>query len=384
MRDFFRRAVKKFHKLNNDHRRGLFISAVEEITLLENVLDSVDAGILVCNEDDRLVVVNKFALRYLPLVYSEGMHIFDAIKDEKIIEFLKEIFQSGERVLARELDIERHGKYRLLSISAVPFVQERRIIGSVIYIEDITEKRKEEARLRRAENLASLTTLAAGVAHEIKNPLGSISIHLQLLQKALAKKNMQEETSINKYFDVLGEEVDRLNRIVVDFLFAVRPITLELRETDLNKLISQMVDFVHYEMEQSNIRCCLDLDENLPLILIDERHMKHALLNLITNAKAAMPNGGSLTIVTSHADNEMKISVIDTGMGIKKENLAKIFEPYFTTKETGTGLGLTQVFKIIREHQGEITVNSKSGEGTCFEIALPIPRKEIRMIAYKD
>jgi signal transduction histidine kinase len=267
-------------------------------------------------------------------------------------------------------------------------VQHHKITGSLIYIEDITEKRKGEARLRRAENLASLTTLAAGVAHEIKNPLGSISIYLQLLQKALAKKtktashSSQDKTN-EKYFNVLKEEVDRLNRIVVDFLFAVRPMALELRESDINALVRQTVEFVKFEMAQAKININVELDESSPKILMDERYMKQALLNLVNNARAAMPKGGLLTIITKSVDNEICIQVCDTGTGIKEENLSKIFEPYFTTKETGTGLGLTQVFKIVREHQGEISVHSKPSEGTTFEIILPVPRRITKMIAYE-
>jgi signal transduction histidine kinase len=112
--------------------------------------------------------------------------------------------------------------------------------------------------------------------------------------------------------------------------------------------------------------------------------MKQALLNLIMNARAAMPNGGVFTIATNYVDNEIRISLCDTGIGISKENLAKIFEPYFTTKETGTGLGLTQVYKIIREHEGEIVVDSEPGTGAEFKIILPIPQKEMHMIAYNE
>ena len=384
MVDFYRRALKKLDKLDTEQRRELLVSAVGEISLLETVLDSIDVGILVCDGKNNLVMVNKCAQRMLPLNYSEGGLLWPAIRDGKVVEFFREILLNRERVTDREIYVEQHGRVRLLSINVVPLVQDRRITGSLIYIEDITEKRKWESRLRRAENLASLTTLAAGVAHEIKNPLGSISIHLQLLHKALAKKNKPPDNATYKYFEVLKEEVNRLNRIVVDFLFAVRPMTLELREGDINKLISQIVEFVSFEMEQSKINCRLELDENLPKILMDARYMKQVLLNLITNAKAAMPDGGCLTIATNHADNEIKISISDTGMGISEENIAKIFEPYFTTKETGTGLGLTQVFKIIREHQGEISVDSTPGEGANFEIILPVPQKETRMIAYNE
>jgi PAS domain S-box-containing protein len=381
MVDFYKRALKKLDKLDTDQRRELLISAVEEISILETVLDSIDVGILVCDEKHNLLMANKYAQMLLPLNYNEGDNILSSINDEKITGFLSETLQNTDRVMDKEIDIEHKGRNRLLSVNVLPLVQDKKITGSLIYIEDITEKRKGESRLRRAENLASLTTLAAGVAHEIKNPLGSISIHLQLLQKALAKINVGDNKT-DKYFNVINEEVDRLNRIVVDFLFAVRPMTLDLREGDINQVISQVMEFVHYEMEQSKVLCLLELAENMPKILLDERLLKQALLNLVENARNAMSGGGVLTIATHYTDSEIRISVCDTGTGISKENIAKIFEPYFTTNETGTGLGLTQVYKIVREHQGEITVDSALAEGTEFKIILPIPQKETRMLSY--
>ena len=385
MVDFFKRALKKLDKNNADKQHELLISAVNEISLLENVLDSIDKGILVCDDEYNLIMANKYAQRLVPMNYGEGVKIGNAIKDEQLVEIFEDIIINREKVTDREIDIEQQGRIRLYSVNVVPLVQDRRITGTLIYIDDITEKRRGEARLRRAETLASLTTLAAGVAHEIKNPLGSISIHLQLLQKALAKKqNSLKEKSIEKYFNVIKEEIERLNRIVVDFLFAVRPMNLELREGDINKLISEIMDFVRFEMEQSEIMCLLELDEKLPKIPYDERHMKQAFLNLIKNAQAAMPKGGVFTVVTNIADNEIRISFCDTGVGISKENLVKIFEPYFTTRDAGTGLGLTQVYKIIREHNGEITVDSAPDTGAEFRISLPIPQKETRLIGFNE
>ncbi|MCL2229769.1 MAG: ATP-binding protein [Treponema sp.] len=384
MVDFFRRALRKLDKLNTEQRNELLSSAIGEINLFENVLNSIDMGILVCDESDNLIMVNKCALRLIPMNYIEGVKLRSAITDEKIVEMLKDILANRERVTDKEIDVQNQGRNRLLSVNIVPLVEDKRITGTLIYVEDITEKRKGEARLRRAENLASLTTLAAGVAHEIKNPLGSISIHLQLLQKALAKKIDVTDGKTDKYFDVLKEEVDRLNRIVVDFLFAVRPMNLELREGDLNKLISQIMDFVRFEMEQSKIMCLLELDENLPKIQIDERYMKQAILNLVKNAQAAMPEGGVFTIATNFVDNEIRILICDTGNGIENEYLSKIFEPYFTTRETGTGLGLTQVYKIIREHNGEIIVDSQPQTGTEFKISLPLPQKETKLLDFTE
>ncbi|MDR2543853.1 MAG: PAS domain S-box protein [Treponema sp.] len=386
MVQFFRSAIKKLDKLDIEQHRSLLISAVNQLGILETVSDSINVGILVCDDQQKLVMVNKCAQRLLPIDYNEGAHISTSIMDENLSDCFKEIISSKDNITDKEIDIMHKGINKLLSINVVPLVQEKRVTGTLIYVEDITEKRKEESRLRRAENLASLTTLAAGVAHEIKNPLASISIHLQLLKKSLTKKKIPEtfcfESKIEKYFNVFNEEIERLNNIVVDFLFAVRPMDLELRMGDLNKIISQLVEFVRPEFEQSKILCLLELDENIPDILMDERYMKQAMLNLITNAQSAMADGGVLTISTNLFENEIRISVCDTGIGISKDHFEKIFEPYFSTRETGTGLGLTQVFKIIREHKGEINVDSEPGTGSNFRIILPVQQKEMRLITY--
>jgi signal transduction histidine kinase len=393
MSGFYRRALSKIERLTIEQARELLVSASGEILRLEAVLDSLPSGILVCDEKHFLTKANKSALRLLPLNhpegnpgsaesgrrFQEGCPLWALIPDERIANFFRQTLLSGDHVLEREMDIEVQGHSRLLSMSVHPLVDMKRITGSLVYIEDITGKRNREVRLRRAENLASLTTLAASIAHEIKNPLGSISIHLQLMQRAL---NGQPNELINKYLGILNEEVDRLNRIVVDFLFAVRPMTLELREENINSIITAIAEFISVELEQSDIRLLLELDERLPPAFIDERYMKQVLLNLIKNAQSAMPSGGLLTIATVGTDSEIRISICDTGIGISEENLAKIFEPYFTTRENGTGLGLTLVFKIIREHRGEISVESKEGGGSNFEIILPVPQKEQRLIAY--
>jgi signal transduction histidine kinase len=249
------------------------------------------------------------------------------------------------------------------------------------------------------ENLASLTTLAAGVAHEIKNPLGSLSIHVQLVKKALgvcralcgrnrdpeAKNEKDSEPkahleAIDRYLGVVNEEIERLNQIVVDFLFAVRPMDLDTRLGNINVMIGELAEFLSFELKAAKVDCRLELAENLPFVQFDNRYMKQALLNLIKNAIAAMPLGGKLTIKTAAQDADVNISVADTGTGISEENISKIFEPYYTTKVTGSGLGLTLVFKIIREHQGEISVKSKLGEGAVFTISLPIPQSEKRLI----
>ncbi|MDR0524539.1 MAG: PAS domain-containing protein [Spirochaetaceae bacterium] len=388
MRQFIKRALQKLNKMTGEQIRDLLISTALEIDRLETVLDSLTDGIFVCDTEYVLILANKYAQRFIPLrnVSEQNAEpLWRLVRDEEIADFFETTLRNGDRVVEREFALENKGKNRLLSISVLPLVQNRQVSGSLVYIEDITEKRSKEALMRRMENLASLTTLAAGVAHEIKNPLGSLSIHIQLIQKAVTA---HQETGkdcfghINKYIAVVNEEIDRLNGIVVDFLFAVRPMNMDFREGNINSLIEELIGFVRFELEEAGVEAALELAQDLPCIDFDERYLKQALLNLIKNALAAMPEGGKLTIKTEAQEGEILIRLRDTGIGIPEHYLSKIFEPYFTTKETGSGLGLTLVFKIIREHQGEITVKSKVREGSCFTIALPVPQKERRLIKY--
>jgi PAS domain S-box-containing protein len=400
MRSIFKKALKIFDKLTPEQIHSLYVSAIEDFDQLETAFDSSTDGILICDRHHHLIMNNKTAKRLLSFGRKgdDPAEVWLDIQDEEIAAFIRGTLLSDDEANDREFETKSGGVTRLLMITIAPLVTERRVSGSLIRIVDITEKRREEARLRQIESLASLTTLAAGVAHEIKNPLGSISIHIQLLQKAFEKneelyyfvhpedKPENNESGalkgpnayfamFHRYVGVINEEIDRLNHIVVDFLFAVRPITLNLKEADFNAFLRSVAEFTAYELADANVDLVLELDEKLPLLDFDEQFMKQALLNLIQNAVAAMEQGGSITVKTEFDGNEAVLSVIDTGAGIPEEILSKIFEPYFTTKEKGSGLGLTLVFKIIREHGGEISVTSKEGEGSRFVMTIPIPRR---------
>jgi len=404
MRQFLKRALQKADELKPEQVKNLLNLSSREIDRLETVMDSLIRGVLVCDTSHRLILANKAARRFLSIVsYEQGREtIWSVIPEETVAEFLAQTLLSTDVAEEREFYVDVNGMQRILAVSVMPVVQDRQVSGSVILIEDITERRNREAKLRQMENLASLTTLAAGVAHEIKNPLGALSIHVQLLKKALDAQEklcaVQRATAdsrgnecepykyfrqSDKYIKVLNEEIDRLNRIIVDFLFAVRPMNLEPRRGNINDFILELAEFVSFELAKARIECVLNLEENLSDIDFDAALMKQAFLNLINNASAAMSGGGKLTIATRDAEREEIITVADTGKGISEEDFPKIFEPYFTTKEAGTGLGLTVVFKVVKEHKGEIYVESKEGEGTVFTISLPKPQPEQLLIVYK-
>ena len=405
MRQFVKRAIQKIDDLDQKKSLDFIMTASREIDRLETVLDSLPKGILVCDTAHNLILANKSARRFLSIVsYEQGREpVWSVIPDELIAEFLVHTLMSAHNAEEHEFGIEVMGIERLLSVSVMPLVQNRMVSGSLILVDDITERRNREAMIRRMENLASLTTLAAGVAHEIKNPLGSISIHVQLIQKAMVsqEKACRDQRGsgaecepfdyfrhIDKYLDVVNEEVERLNAIVVDFLFAVRPMDAKLKRGSINAFIKEMADFVSFELKTANIICTLDLAENLSDLDFDEGLMKQALLNLIKNAAAAIGEGGrgggEIVIATEEKDGQARIIVSDTGAGISGENLKKIFEPYFTTKDNGTGLGLTLVFKIVKEHKGDISVKTVKGKGSVFIISLPVPQTNTRLITYNE
>jgi two-component system, sporulation sensor kinase E len=384
VRRFIERALKKVPRMTEEQIRSLLDLLSDENERLESVLDSMTDGIIVCDPENNLILVNKSAERLLPVMGGDTQDkpVWLFIDDDEISNFLKDSLESHDRIADREFTLEFKGIVRTLSVSIMPLVSLGRIRGSLLHMEDISEKRSREARLRRAESLASLTTLTAGVAHEIKNPLASISIHIQLASKAMQGKEKVETKAISHYLGIVGEEVERLNRIVVDFLFAVRPMDLELADTDLNDFVRETMSFLKYELDQSGISSELALSDGLPRLLLDARFMKQALLNLVKNAIAAMPSGGNLKVSTGRKGEDIELAVEDSGVGMSEQTLSKIFEPFFTTRETGSGLGLTTVFKIVKEHQGEIQVKSKLGLGSRFSIILPAPQRERRLLEY--
>jgi two-component system, sporulation sensor kinase E len=384
MRKFIHKALEKLGKMDHDQIRSLIVRISEENDLLGMILESMTDGIIVTDRDHRIMLSNKSAERLFPFALDDIMErvLWECVADRELSTFFSTNLRNQEKVSDREFALDGPPA-RILSVSLLPLVKDGSVQGNLVHIEDVTEKRSKEARLRRAESLASLTTLAAGVAHEIKNPLGSMGIHLQLIQKKIGGKDCIDAKDIAQHLGVMGEEVDRLNRIVVDFLFAVKPMDTRLEDGDINRVIEELLAFVQPELDQSGVHIEPNLSGSLPLLRIDARYIKQALLNLIKNAVAAMPGGGVLRVDTLRAGEDVLVRISDTGSGIPEGIMDKIFEPYFTTKPFGTGLGLTIVFKIVKEHFGDISVTSRPGEGTTVILALPVPQKEKILIDYK-
>ncbi|MEW6549866.1 MAG: ATP-binding protein [Spirochaetota bacterium] len=373
---FLERALSRAEKLTNEQLRGILGEVVATNDMLEAALQSMFDGIVVCNLRHEPIFANKSAERILRMAPGYGASpLWIYLPDEELKDFFYKALLAEETILGKEFALQGSGGTKIVAISLTALLGEAGISGTIVHIEDITDKRKKETQLRRAESLAALTTLAAGVAHEINNPLGSISIRIQLLEKMIRGESSDSPGMI-KHLGVVKEEIERLKQIVVDFLFAVRPMDIQLLKDDPRSAVEEIAELVQPEAERKGITLRHYAGKDIPRILMDKRHLKQALLNLVQNAMAAMPEGGTLGISTEYAQDEVRIAVSDTGTGIPEELLTKIFEPYFTTKKNGTGLGLTITFKIIKEHSGDISLESKEGRGSTFTIHLPVPQKE--------
>lgn len=386
MRDFIQKAAERIEKLDKEQIHRLVYDLMEDSELLEMVLSSLDRGIIVCDTQFQVSLANRHIRRFLPLIQGHLLDkpLWDIIDDIQISQFVRDSLINQDSIRERHYSLDFKGRTVIISLSILPLVKEGRVKGNLLYAEDITQKKVEEARLRRAESLISLTTLTAGIAHEIKNPLGSMAIYLQLMQKVLNKQCESCNTELLGYLDILNEELDRLNSIVVDYLFAVKPLDTNLEPSDLNHVVEELVDFVHYELEEKHIKIQSDLDRKIPPLQLDDKLMKQVLLNLVKNGSSAMVNGGIIRLSTLREGDSVCLTVSDTGRGMSEDVKSKIFEPYFTTRDNGTGLGLTLVYKIIKEHGGDIEVNSKEGQGTSFQIYLPVPQKNQRLLTWED
>lgn len=393
MNKMIKRALDKIDQLDPRLVANMIRKQLAETELYESVLDSLSDGIILMDGKHKVVYVNSVARMLLPMRRSrsyDDVRVDELISDPDVVNYLQESWESGEEnAPSNEFHFQRGDSTRTIALTLSSFkgageaAKQNGGIYDLLLVSDVTERKRAESRLRRSESLASMTTMAAGVAHEIKNPLASIGIHLQLLRKAFERKGQLTLDDASRYIDVIDEEINRLNGIVVDFLFAVRPMDVHLRLQNINRLLGELCDFVRPEYESHGMSVHMDLG-SIPKIQLDENLMKQALLNIINNAMAAMEPGGILTVSTRLDGNHVLVKITDSGHGISDETLAKIFEPYFTTKASGTGLGLTVVYKVIKEHEGDISVTSKVGVGTCFTISLPVPKGEWLALETED
>ena len=245
--------------------------------------------------------------------------------------------------------------------------EDGRFVGKILIFRDLREVRRLQEEVKRKEKLAAIGSLAAGVAHEIRNPLSSIKGFATLFKTRFSFESDEHEAA-----EIMIHEVDRLNRVVTELIEYARPSNIKIRESDVHELIAHSLSLIRQDAEMADVQVDTDIPDDITRISLDPDRMQQCLLNIYLNAIQAMPEGGTLNIAAFRADNGMiGLRVTDTGKGIAEDDLSMIFDPYYTTKNRGTGLGLAMVLKIVEAHGGEISVTSKEGEGTVFTMLLP-------------
>ncbi|WP_235907317.1 PAS domain-containing protein [Niallia circulans] len=259
----------------------------------------------------------------------------------------------------------KNGSYYWVDTTIIPFMDKQNKPFKYLAIRnDITEKKRTEEILHRQDKLAAVGQLAAGIAHEIRNPLTSIKGYTEFLSMDEEVKDRQE------LFSIVLEEIERVNSIVEEFMMLSKPSVASLQKKEIIPIITNVLSVLDYQLRKSKVKTQLTFDDSESLVECDENKLKQVFLNFIKNAVEAMPNGGNL-LIDVKSSNEIKVVIKDTGVGMTEEQLQKIGEPFFTTKNDGTGLGLLVSFKIIESLKGKVYIESEKNKGTSFHIAFP-------------
>jgi len=353
-------------------RRATELEHLKEYS--ENIVESITGGVMVLDAGGHVQSWNR------SLAELHGMDSKEArghtVEELFPASFCKVLNSARDKLLhgydpltsAYRIPLRTHsGEDRVVTLSVAPLLGEEGDEGTVVIVDDVTERTEMETQLRQAEKLTSIGLLAAGVAHEVNTPLAGISAYVQMLQRKLPDTDPR-----GAILEKIEKQTFRASRIVNSLLNFSRQETGEFRHVDLNNVVDETLSLAEIQLRKRQIEVKTELDENVP-VLGDPIKLQQVLMNLLLNARDAMPQGGSLNISTVRQNGNAVLQVSDTGTGIDAEAIDKVYDPFFTTKGIGkgTGLGLSVTYGIIQEHRGSITVDSVPGEGTVFRISLP-------------
>lgn len=353
---------------------------------LETIFNSLLEGVIVTNPQGSIIYLNRAACEFFGL---QGPENIGKILSNIVPGLSSEFVTQANEVISRDLEVF-YPEHRFLNFYVAPLMSEeneysiKTLVGRAIILRDITSTRRQAEEALATERSSITTLLASEVAHEIGNPLNSLTIHLQLLERRLSKLPKEQREELQGSLAIATNEVTRLDHIITQFLKAMRPLPLNLKMEDLNNVILEVLAFLKQEIENRNIVLELVLEKNLSPLLLDRDQCKQALYNIIRNSFQAMKESGTLRVMTGCDETHVWVSIGDTGGGVSIDQLDKIFQPYFTTKNDGNGLGLLVVQRVVRAHGGEIMLESTEGKGLVFTIRLPRPDRPVRFLPAKE
>lgn len=345
---FHDKVVDRIGKLDAEGLRRQYKALADQVGFFKSVFNSLDEGIVVLDDRGRVEYSNTAGSEFVPLLGIE--------------DGFEEGSSAPEGMSVREMEIT-YPEHRIIEVKR---------LGRIIKLRDVTEKRARDADAVESGRADAVGEMAASMAHEIGNPLNALSLNLQLLKR----KYPQEED-----LAIAQKELTRLNGIIREFLGAFRPAKAQLAPGSAADPLKDALAALKNVFEDRRIRVALDLPGTLPAVAIDRGQMEQVFFNMMKNALEAMKDGGELSIEIVHDDTTVSVSFRDSGTGMSDEALARLFEPYRTTKKKGTGLGLMISRRIVAAHGGEISVSSEEGRGTKFTVRLPRLKKRVRELA---
>jgi PAS domain S-box-containing protein len=384
--NFYDRLQERLDRLDAASLRRYLQQAISEKGFFEEIFDTLREGIIVIDNALRIQVANPAALRLFGMPEDAvGQPIGKFFRQVDWSELLRLPASEWGRFSRQEIEIF-YPERRFLSFYLLPAPEppnlgnEDQLLATLIF-HDITERCQDNEKAVETQRVTAITQLAAGVAHELGNPLNALGIRLQILKRKLKSDDNEKIVEATRQFvEIADQELSRLDAIVKNFLSAVRPTQLELTPVNIQELLVSAAQFLEPELKAKDISITLDFPDFVPAISGDAGQLTQAFFNLIKNAMQAMPNGGKLIVSCRVDDVYVHLRFADNGKGLTREELSRLLEAYYTTKPGGHGLGLLIVDRIVRSHGGDLAIDGKPGEGAAFTISLPRHARVVRQL----
>ena len=380
------RVVGRLDDLDAVNLSKLAHKLARERRLLETVFQTMHEGIIVIDTEGVIEYANTAALKIIGLPSKEvGQAVLWKVVPElaRTLDFTTDGHFAAQSVVSREMELT-YPENRYIRFYLLPFPQregEGEGDRCAVIISDVTEEKITTRELIESEKVSSLFMLAAGVAHELGNPINSLTIHMQLVRRRLDKMAQgKANDNVMDSIEICAAEVERLDGIITHFLEAIRPSPPDMQDLDLTDVLEEVLEFQGRELEDAKISVDMTRSEQVPIILGDRNQIKGVFFNILNNARESMSGGGKLKLNVRSDDEFVYIQIGDTGTGIEQENLSKVFQPYFTTKESGHGLGMMIAQRVMRDHGGQIGIDSREDVGTVVTLQFPQKHRRVRLL----
>jgi PAS domain S-box-containing protein len=339
---------------------------------LDQLMESLQDGLILCTRDSRVVLVSSSAGRFVGRPRSEILgHLVEEVftEDSRLGRAVLDAFALQRSQPPREIELENGHRVQI----ALDFISEGgERIGALLTMRDAESVRRIENEIELSHRLASIGRLTSGVAHEVKNPINAIVVHLELLRE----KMREAQPDTQRHMDIISNEIHRLDRVVQTLIDFNRPVELQLKNADLRRLLEEVMLVTSPAAAQSGVKIVSEFGPEALPVLVDADLVKQALHNVVLNGVQAMPNGGTLRLSTRRKDSAVLVEVGDEGFGIPPEIRDRIFNLYFTTKKTGSGIGLAMTYRVLQLHHGSLDFETEMGRGTTFRLCLPLSDTE--------